>query len=314
MAPDPQYQQQQQQQQQQQYRQVKPSQTVNGKNCFHCGKAISATAEICPYCGKPTNPNICPFCGSPMEPSDRFCPECGNSREGIICPECGTLNFRSFCRKCNHPLDHLAQQALAEAKADPKFQRMCQLQQRMVELERQILESAALADEEGAEEVELSAEDQALVSEYEELLAMIQNGVSEQPQPEPQKPAETPKPKPEAPKRPRLNINIEQMREIVQEYKQNVQEMNGIMEDLAPDPGTTPQMQRNYFCARKLPVVTVTQHKELIQKPVEWICNYCGCHHREPSECCEPWHGGTWVYENIEINEVITTKHWETDD
>lgn len=317
MAQDPQSQQQEQQKQQQQYRQYRPTKTTPGKNCFHCGAPISITAEICPHCGKPTNPNICTFCGSPMDPSDRFCPECGNSREGIICPECGTLNFRSFCRKCNHPLDHMAQQAIAEAKADPKYQRMCELQQRMVELERRILESADLADEEGVEEVELSEEDQALVSEYEELLAMIQNGVAEAPQSQEEKKPETPKPetpKPEAPKRPKMKIQIEQMREIVQEYKQNVAEMNGIMEDLAPDPGATPQMQRNYFCARKLPVITVTRHKEKIQKPVEWICNYCGCHHHEPSECAEPWHGGIWVYENIEIDEVITTKNWQVDD
>ena len=120
---------------------------------------------------------------------------------------------------------------------------------------------------------------------------LIQNGVAEAPQPQEEKKPETPKPetpKPEAPKRPKMKIQIEQMREIVQEYKQNVAEMNGIMEDLAPDPGATPQMQRNYFCARKLPVITVTRHKEKIQKPVEWICNYCGCHHHEPSECAEP--------------------------
>ena len=211
--------------------------------CPHCGAPIEEHFEICPVCGWKLV-DYCTFCGAPMRPDDVDCPECGMPSDGVICPNCNTRNFRSFCRKCNHPLDHMAQQAIAEAKTDPKFKRMCELQQRMVELERQILESAALAEEEGVEEVELSAEDQALVSEYEELLAMIQNGVAETPQPEEKK--DTPKPEtpqPEAPKRPKWNIKIEQMREIVQEYKQNVVEMNGIMEDMAPDAGTTPQMQ-----------------------------------------------------------------------
>lgn len=290
--------------QQVQYRQVRPTQTTGGKKCFYCGASMPVTAEICPHCGRPTNPNVCTFCGAPMDPNDRFCCECGNSREGIVCPECGTLNFRSFCRKCNHPLDHMALQAVEEAQRDPKFQRMCQLQQRMAELEQRILESAELT-EEADEEVELSAEDQALVSEYESILAMLQNDGVPQPKQE-----EQPAPQAETPKRKRLTISLEQMKELAQDYKQSVQELNDAMADLAPDPGASPQMQRNYFCARKLPVVTVTRHKEIVRKPVEWVCNYCGCHHSQPSECVEPQLGGTWIYQNIEIDQIITEKHW----
>ena len=245
---------------------------------------MSMTAEICPHCGRPTNPDVCSFCGATMDPDDRYCPECGNSREGIVCPECGTLNFRSFCRKCNHPLDRMAQAAVAQAQADPKYQRMVALQKRMVELERQILDGADHA---------LSEADEQLKKEYDALLAMIQGGVSENK-------AET-------------QVSDESLKQIAKEYRESVQEMNEIMADLMPDAGMTPQEQRNYFCARKLPVITVTKHKQVIQQPVEWICNYCGCHHSQPSDCVEPQLGGTWVYENIEVEETITEKHWVTE-
>ena len=196
---------------------------------------MSMTAEICPHCGRPTNPDVCSFCGATMDPDDRYCPECGNSREGIVCPECGTLNFRSFCRKCNHPLDRMAQAAVAQAQADPKYQRMVALQKRMVELERQILDGADHA---------LSEADEQLKKEYDALLAMIQGGVSENK-------AET-------------QVSDESLKQIAKEYRESVQEMNEIMADLMPDAGMTPQEQRNYFCARKLPVITVTKQEGVI--------------------------------------------------
>lgn len=267
-----------------QYRQIRPTAGDHSKKCSYCGGLMSMTAEICPHCGRPTNPDVCSFCGAMMDPSDRFCPECGNSREGIVCPECGTLNFRSFCRKCNHPLDHMAQAAIAQAQADPKFQRMVELQQRMVELERQILDGADKA---------LSEADESLKQQYDALLAMISGGVSE--------------------KQTEAKVTDEGLKQMAQEYRESVQQMNAIMADLMPDAGMTPQEQRNYFCARKLPVITVTRRKEVIQQPVEWICNYCGCHHSQPSDCVEPQLGGTWVYENIEVEEVITEKHWVTE-
>ncbi|MBR1928698.1 MAG: zinc ribbon domain-containing protein [Paludibacteraceae bacterium] len=302
------YQSQHQQQQSEQYRQIRQSQQVGGKKCFHCGASITLTAEICPVCGRPTNPNICTFCGSPMDPEDKFCGECGNSRDGIVCPDCGTLNFRSFCRKCNHPLDYMAKQAIQEAQNDPVYKRMCELQQQMVQLEKQILDSAELLDSEEAEEQvqELSEQDKALVDEYEQLLNMLQGNTIEAK-------TETPKQQvvAEPKKKVKLNVNLDQMRQITEAYKECTKQMNEMMQDLAPDPGMTPQMQRNYYSARKLPIVTVTRTKEIIQKPIEWICNYCGCHHSQPSECCEPQLGGTWVYENIEVERMITSKRWE---
>lgn len=42
--------------------------------------------------------------------------------------------------------------------------------------------------------------------------------------------------------------------------------------------GSTPQEQRNYFCARKVAVTTSTTRRVR----VGWVCNYCGCTHNQP--------------------------------
>ena len=72
-------------------------------------------------------------------------------------------------------------------------------------------------------------------------------------------------------------------------------DLNALMEQMLPPAGSTPQEQRNYYSARKVAVETrtVTKHK------VGWVCNYCGATHANPSECCKPFLGGKWVYEDI---------------
>ena len=81
--------------------------------------------------------------------------------------------------------------------------------------------------------------------------------------------------------------------ELRAEYSKIQEELNKALEGMLPPVGSTPQEQRNYFSARKLPVekVILTKGREA------WVCNFCGCWHNCPSECCEPWHGGKWVYE-----------------
>ena len=74
----------------------------------------------------------CTFCGEPLDPGVAFCTECGNAVEGITCPRCGTVSHRSFCSNCNYPLNEQAQEAVAEAKADPHFRRAEHLARRIV--------------------------------------------------------------------------------------------------------------------------------------------------------------------------------------
>lgn len=76
-------------------------------------------------------------------------------------------------------------------------------------------------------------------------------------------------------------------------------DLNSLLDSMLPPVGSTPQEQRNYFCARKVAVTTST----IRRVRVGWVCNYCGCTHNQPSECCRPQLGGRWTYE-----DVTTTK------
>ena len=242
-----------------------------GKKCFHCGANISLTAEICTSCGRPVNPNICTFCGNPMEMDDLFCGECGNPRKGIVCPECGTLNFRSFCRNCNHPLNPMAQDEMEKAAKDPTFQQICEVQKQIVELEEQLNADYQLPEQ------------QTTNDQHPEQFE--QSEQSTQP-----------------------NSTPDTLNQLSEEYDAKVQEMNKMLSSMMPAPGTSPQIQRNYYSARKLPFIGTTTSKNIIRKKIGWVCNYCGYTHKCPSECCEPQLGGTWLYKEIEVITPDTNK------
>ena len=88
-----------------------------------------------------------------------------------------------------------------------------------------------------------------------------------------------------------------------EELKRIQAELKATLDQMVPPPGSTPQEQRNYHSARKMPVEKITKTVTKIKE--FWICNYCGCYHRQPSECCEPWRGGTWTYTYKEVDEKI---------
>ena len=118
-----------------------------GVKCPHCGETVNPRFELCPVCGSPLHADHCTFCGARMVPGEKFCSECGNGIGGSKCPKCGTINFRSFCKKCNEPLDDLAQEALQQAEADPVYQ---ELKQQVKELEEvaEKMESEPAAEKE----------------------------------------------------------------------------------------------------------------------------------------------------------------------
>lgn len=97
-----------------------------------------------------------------------------------------------------------------------------------------------------------------------------------------------------------LNIKTVSEKDAERAYKEKVEELNELMRQLIPEPGSTPQMQRNYYSARRLPVVTKTQKKI----PLCWVCNLCGFRHNHPQECAQPDLGGTWYYDIIETESV----------
>ena len=278
---------------------------LKGKSCVRCGVPIQADWEICPHCGQSLHAGLCSFCGASMEADDSFCPDCGNPRTGIICPDCNTLNFRSFCRKCNRPLNEMAMQEMQKAKHDPVFPEMLALAQELADLEERILDtpSGEISEEDSEPpQLELSEADKKLIQQYKDLFAG--SGSLEE--------ISIPKPKPlkETPvqARPKIQLNVKRvdLDEAKQLYKEKLEEMRGLMEKLRPEGDMTPQMQRNYYSARKLPVL----RKSVSKAPVCWVCNLCGCQHNQPSECAQPELGGTWIYEDV----VTVTKTFEYQD
>lgn len=102
--------------------------------------------------------------------------------------------------------------------------------------------------------------------------------------------------------------------DISAEYAQTVRDINELFAKMLPPAGSTPQQQQNYYSARHICVTTVTESTVKITTPVAWICNFCGCRHNHPSECCEPHLGGTWIYETTEKHERIVTKELKTEE
>ncbi|MCR5644899.1 MAG: zinc ribbon domain-containing protein [Bacteroidales bacterium] len=92
-------------------------------------------------------------------------------------------------------------------------------------------------------------------------------------------------------------------------YQQVVKDINQLFEEMLPPAGSTPEEQYNYYSARKVAVETIRTVKK--ETRTGWVCNYCGCLHRYPSECAEPWHGGTWIYKTITETEVVREYKYE---
>lgn len=233
--------------------------------------------------GSPIKPDMCGVCGAEMEPEDRFCAECGSPRGAQ--PQAQAAP---------------AQQTLQKAQDDPKYQRVLELYRQVAELQQKIQASATwvedfhydFEDEDFDEEepLELSEQDKALLNEYESLLNMLQGGVPEAQKPEPAAP------KKERPKRPRihLEVDLDKMQELIDGYKQKVQELNEALEDMAPDPGMPPQMQHDYYAERPLP-----------DKNFQFICNKCGNRHANPADCPMGGGGGKWFFDNPLIGETM---------
>ena len=92
-------------------------------------------------------------------------------------------------------------------------------------------------------------------------------------------------------------------------YQQVVKDIDQLFAEMLPPAGSTPEEQYNYYSARKVAVEYVRTIKK--DTKTGWVCNYCGCLHRQPSECVEPWHGGTWIYKTITATEVVREYKYE---
>lgn len=273
--------------------------------CPHCQHAIEPGLALCPYCGGPVDVGSCSFCGESLDDDELFCSSCGNPRKGIVCPTCSTLNFRSFCRHCNTPLNELAEQARQKARNHPAVQRAKLIAAEMQRIEKEMEQLVAQA-EEPAEEMlppfddapEMSDADRAQLDRFYSILNM--KPVAPQPKRE----------EPQAPQKPRerksLFNNKERVRQLLAKYEAKAAEMQAAVDDMLPDPADPPEMQRNFLSACLVETFTTTVTKE--KQCVGWVCNFCGCHHSKPSECCRPELGGKWLYKENEIVTRVKTK------
>ena len=279
---------------------------LHSHSCSKCGAETQPGQELCPQCGNNLKTDMCSFCGAMFEGDEAFCPECGNPRAGIRCPSCATLNYRSFCRQCNTPLNDLAQAALKAAREDPKVQRAIELAQEMAELESFLMSDEPttqdLSPAEPPQARQLSQEDIELMQQYKDVLATLR-----QQKPSADRPQSAPPPK-AAPAKPAteqaisFKVNIRSKEEAMAKYKAKLEELKQTLSSMIPDAGMTPQMQRNYHSARKVEIITQTK----IQVPMYWRCNAFGCYHSLPNECSQHYSGGVWFYEE----KVVNTTSW----
>lgn len=280
----------------------------DGVGCPYCGQPVKKSWEWCPSCGH-SLVDWCTFCGADIPRGEDECPECGMSRSGVVCPKCGTRNAGGFCRKCNEPLTLAAKKELERAQKDPQFLKAAELAVQAAELLARIEAEDQEVPESEIKEIELPED----VLRLKELLGKTTlrrfDKLSDRSDQKREtgsvaEPVEAPALRQAQglrtsttgePCRTTCSAanKMKSKAELRAEYSKIQEELNKALEGMLPPVGSTPQEQRNYFSARKLPVekVILTKGREA------WVCNFCGCWHNCPSECCEPWHGGKWVYE-----------------
>jgi len=280
----------------------------DGVGCPYCGQPVKKSWEWCPSCGH-SLVDWCTFCGADIPRGEDECPECGMSRSGIVCPKCGTRNAGGFCRKCNEPLTLAAKKELERAQKDPQFLKAAELAVQAAELLARIEAEEQEVPESEIKEIELPED----VLRLKELLGKTTLRRFDKLSDRSDQKRETgsvadPVEAPALRQVQGLGTSttgepcrttcsaankMKSKAELRAEYSKIQEELNKALEGMLPPVGSTPQEQRNYFSARKLPVekVILTKGREA------WVCNFCGCWHNCPSECCEPWHGGKWVYE-----------------
>ena len=264
---------------------VNTQQNVALTSCPFCGSAVEPDYEICPVCGHKLV-EYCTFCGANMAATDIDCPECGMPSEGVVCPDCGTLNFRSFCRKCNRPLSRAARKAVEKAKADPKVQEAVSILVKMAELEAE-MQNATDDDDDVIDNTPHEPTEKEL--RLRELMGKV--GF---------KPVEKPMAQPKQ--------NKSRSREEIQaEYKRMVEEANKVLESMVPPAGSTPQEQRNYSTARKVAVMETYKEKVTVsylagqEERMGWVCNRCQIFHPNPQACGVREYGGHWTTRTIDI-------------
>lgn len=304
--------------------------------CPICGAQIAANTKFCEECGaslgndKPAGA-FCTFCGSDISGNEAFCPECGNPRSGIVCPDCGTLNYRSFCRKCDRPLNPMALYAIDKAKNDPRVKRAAAVKHELDQMEAEIARLEKLAANESRPtstdalidtSIEQSEATRRLLEDFAELTCTS-------PEPTQQERAQqtvqsqTVKQQQNVEKAKSESASIidwgsdtpshnpgaaaSQLEELKKQYAAKSAEFQQALNDLIPDPADPPEIQRNFACAAMVTILTTTTTVTKERKRVAWVCNKCNIRHTSPSDCGVREFGGNWIYEDITKVKKTTT-------
>lgn len=252
---------------------------------------------------------ICVRCGARLDEDENFCPECGEAYGGVFCPECGTLNHGSFCSNCNEPLDDKAFEAVRKARKDPRFIEALHIAEELLAIEEEIrkLTGGDLSgidfsgNAPGGKTLDttsrLTEVDRKLLDRYKDLLGgkVVKPAVSK----ETQKPAPVDK-SGGAPADGGFSIKAISLNDAITRYKAVAKQLEAKLNSMLPEPTATPEEQRNFFSARKISSV-----KWIAEQA--WVCNFCGYHHSQPSECSKPWMGGTWVIDMVKGGKQTST-------
>ncbi len=291
--------------------------------CPNCGAPIAASAKFCEECGaslggdKPAG-TFCTFCGSEISGNEALCPECGNPRGGIVCPDCGTLNYRSFCRKCDRPLNPMALYAIEKAKSDPRVKRAVAVKRELDQMEAEIARLEQLVADMQPEAT------RRLMEDFAEL-----TGITPDPAQQEQRPQQTVQTQTAQPPRQQVEkaksesapvidwgsdtpiydpgAAASQLEELKKQYAAKSAEFQQALNDLIPDPADPPEIQRNFACAAMVTILTTTTTVTKERKRVAWVCNKCNIRHTSPSDCGVREFGGNWIYEDITKVKKTTT-------
>lgn len=306
--------QQEQQKQREQYANFRPRQlsqeevdSATARRCVRCGAELEDGVKFCEECGASVydGGSRCTFCGAIMEPDEMFCSECGNPRGGIKCPNCGALAFRHFCGNCNTPITAEAFRQIERARQDQRVKRVVLVAQEIEQLNDEIeqLEREVGEPDDSFLDNTSPLDDNAckILDEYKNLFGAATAPVPDAPNPKP-KPATVGKMDQES-----MAKKRERLRELKAKKREKNREMQRALDDLIPDPADPPEIQRGFMCACKVVALEKIKRKETVG--VWWVCNYCGCSHRQPSECTRPELGGKWKTEEIEVVSFNQTEN-----
>lgn len=212
--------------------------------CPNCRLPVPKEADFCEHCQTYIATNRCSFCGASMAPTDSFCPECGNSRQGIICPACKTHSPFSYCPACGMPLTEKVVKQRTEIQNEPAFKQMDQISAELDKLKKtRPIESPKATER---------------AKQTEELAKRVQKLLGKEYQP---------------------TASQKTVEELQKQIKEKEEELQALLDKLTTaTPQENPILTRNYIMARK-PASTILGWKCNYKQAIHSSPCGCACPH-----------------------------------